>query len=462
VKILTNSRRLSRFVIGAASVALLPCLPLCAQISLSTIVDQAQRNSSSVKLADADLHKAVATLAETKDVYIPNFVVGSSIGPPSIGFPVAQPSVANASIQSLAFSVQQGQYIRAARVGIEAATLSLKDAREQIALDASAEYIELDTVQREIDAAQQQQSFADRLVSIEQKRQEAGVDPMSELLQARLTVAQLKLKLMHLQARATLLVSELAALTGLPSASIKTDPASIPQIPEVKAEQTALQTAGVKAAQAEAQSHQFQARGDELATKIRPLIAFGAVYNRDATSLNNYNLYYGRINPLTGQIARLKADNFSAGFSIQIPIFDLNHKAKAQESAAEALRATVEAEQAQRQNDVQIANLTGSLRELDAQAEIASLKQQISGEQLKAVEAQLQLGNGAGSEPGAQPQLSPKAEQEALIDEKQKSIDAIDAGFDLAKARLSLLRALGHMDDWLRELQVKEPAIATN
>jgi hypothetical protein len=281
---------------------------------------------------------------------------------------------------------------------------------------------------------------------------------MSEVLQARLTAAQLKLKLMHLEARATSLISQLVALTGLPAASIKTDSASIPAIPEVKADQSAILTSGIRAAQAEAQSHQYQARGDELANKIRPLIAFGAVYNRDATSLNNYNLYFGRINPKTGQEEKLKADNFSAGFSISIPIFDLNHRAKARESAAEALRSTVEAEQAQRQNDIQIATITGNLRELDAQAEIASLKQQISGEQLKSVEAQLQLGNGAGSEPGAQPQLSPKAEQQARIDEKQKSIDAIDAGFDLTKARLSLLRALGHMDDWLRELL---PAVQT-
>ena len=43
----------------------------------------------------------------------------------------------------------------------------------------------------------------------------------------------------------------------------------------------------------------------------------------------------------------------------------------------------------------QIATLTGSLRELDAQAEIASLKQQIAGEQLKSVLTQLELGNGA-------------------------------------------------------------------
>jgi len=462
VKNPSNSRRLTiRLAAGAAAVALLSSMPLRAQLSLSTVVDLAQRNSSTVKLADADLHKAVATLAETRNVYIPNFVIGSSIGPPSIGFPTGQPSVANASMQSLAYSAQQGQYIRAARVGIEAASFNLKDAREQVALDASTEYIELDTVQREIEAAQEQQAFADRLLSIVQQRNEAGVDPLSEVLQARLSGAELKLKLMHLRARVATIVGQLVALTGLPAASFQTDHASIPAIPEVTASQPAVPTAGIQAAQAEAQSHQFQAKGDELANKIRPLIAFGAIYNRDATSLNNYNLYFGRINPATGQAEKLKADNFSAGFSIQIPIFDRNHTAKAQESAAEALRATVEAEQAQRQNDIQIATLAGNIRELDAQAEVASLKQQIAGEQLKSVETQLQLGNGAGSEPGAAPQLSPKAEQQARIDEKQKSIDAIDAGFDLTKARLSLLRALGHIDDWLRELQAREPATAS-
>jgi hypothetical protein len=69
--------------------------------------------------------------------------------------------------------------------------------------------------------------------------------------------------------------------------------------------------------------------------------------------------------------------------------------------------------------------------------------------------AQLEVGNGAGVAPGAQPQLSPKSEQLARIDERQRYEDALDAGFDLAKARLSLLRALGHMDDWLHELHAK-------
>lgn len=438
-------------IVAACSLLLTPSL-LRAQISLGTVVDQAQRNSSMVKLADADLRKAQALLAQARDVYIPNLVIGSSIGPPSIGFPSGQPSIANASMQSLAFSFAQRQYIAAARAGFDAATLNSKDAREQVALDASTAYIELDTVQREMDAAQQQAGFADRLVQIEQQRSEAGVDSASDFLQARLTAAQLKLKIIHLQSRAATLVSQLSIVTGLPVASIVPDHSSIPEVPAVSA--TPVVSSGIQAAQAQARSKQLQAAGDSI-FKYRPLIGFGAQYNRDATSLNNYNVYYGN------GTKKFKADNFSAGFSIQIPLYDRSRRDKAQETAADALRATAEAEQAQRQNDFQIATLTGNLRELDALAEVASLKQQIAGEQLKAVQTQLESGNGAGPEPGAPPQLSPKAEQQARIDERQKFIEALDTGFDLSKARLSLLRALGHMDDWLHEISPASPAQVT-
>jgi len=194
-----------------------------------------------------------------------------------------------------------------------------------------------------------------------------------------------------------------------------------------------------------AHSKQQAAKGDEMLWRL-PQISFNAQYVRSTTMLNSANHYYKNDIP---------TNNFSSGFQIQVPFFDLVHRAKARESAADALRATVEAEQAQRQSDVQIAELTGSLRELDTLAEIANLKQQIAKEQLQAVLTQLELGNGAGAGPGAPQQLTPKAEQLARIDERQKFQDSLDSGFDLAKARLNLLRALGHMDDWLRELHTK-------
>jgi outer membrane protein TolC len=421
-------------------------LRLSAQVSLPTVVDLAQRNSGAVRLAQADVSKAEAALTQTKDVFIPDVIFGSGLpAVPSIGFTGTPPSIVNATMQSLIFSLPQKNYIEAARAGLKAASLSLKDAREQVALDASTSYIELDTVNRELEAAKQQDAFAERLVQIEQQRAEAGVDPLSELLQARLTAAQLRLKRLHLETRAATLAKQLATLTGLPTGSIAPDHDSIPEIPAVKANETARTTSGIESAQMLALSRQRQARGDTKYALL-PQISFEAEYNRDTTLLNNADSYFAH---------PLKSDNLSSGFSIQLPLFDLGHRAKAKESAAEALRATVEAEQAQRQNELQIAELTGSLRELDALAEIASLKQQIAGEQLRSVLAQLELGNGTENGLAAQPQLTPKAEQLARIDERQKSQDAMDAALDLAKARLSLLRALGHMEDWLHELHAK-------
>jgi outer membrane protein TolC len=416
---------------------------LHAQVSLTTVVELAQQNSSAVKLADADLQKAQAALGQTEDAYIPNFVIGSQIGY-SHGFPTGQPSVGNASMQSLVLSFSQRQYTKAARAGVEAANLGLKDAKEQVALDASAAYIEMDAVNSELDAAREQEQDAARLVAIEQDRTDAGVDPLSNLLQAKLTAAQLKLSRLHLETRSATLAKQLAILTGLPVGSIVPDHASIPDIPTISAGEAPQLLLGVQSANALARSKLLEAKGADLAWR-RPSIGFGAVYNYDSNELNSYSTYYKNFTP----------NNVSFGLQISLPFFDFSVRAKAKVSAAEALRAKVEAEQAQQQNDIQISQLTASLRELDAEAEVASLKQQISAEQLKSVLAQLEVGNGESGTPGAPAQLSPTAEQQARIDERQKYVDALDSGFDLSKARLNLLRALGHMQDWLDELHSK-------
>jgi len=117
------------------------------------------------------------------------------------------------------------------------------------------------------------------------------------------------------------------------------------------------------------------------------------------------------------------------------------------------LRATVQAEQVRHQSDEQIAALEGNIAELDAQAEVAGLKQQIAAEQIKSVSAQLSSGNGSSTAA----QLTPKAEQLARIDERNRFMESLETNFDLTKARLGLLRAFGHMEDWLLTLP-REPA----
>ncbi len=143
---------------------------------------------------------------------------------------------------------------------------------------------------------------------------------------------------------------------------------------------------GIEAARLAARAKAQQATGDKQTNYI-PTLSFFAQYNRNTTILNEVNSFFAK---------PLPPNNFASGFNVQVPLFDMMHRAKGRESAADALRATAEAEQAERQNDVQIAELTGTLRELEAQAEVASLKRQIAADDLKTVQTQMQSGNGAG------------------------------------------------------------------
>lgn len=437
-----STRVAARIVAGAAMLMAMPAVAH-AQVSLATVVYLAQHNSTGVRAAQADVKKADSVLSETKDAVIPSVSMSTGLPVfPEVGFTGSPPSIWSATVQSLVYSFPQKSYIDAARLGLQAATTRLKDVQEQVALDASTAYIELDTVSQELDNAHQQEQLARRLVDIEQQRTEAGVDPLSELLQARLTAAQIKLKRLHLETRSTNLEKQLSFLTGLPEGSIKIDRKSIPEIPEVHGEAPLRDMAGVRASQLIANSKTAQARGDSESRYI-PELRFFMQYNRNTNLLNDVSSFFAK---------PLPPNNFASGISVEIPLVDMGRYARARETSADALRAKVEAEQARKQNDLAIADLSGSIRELDTQAEIASLKQQIADEQLKTVLTQLELGNGAGAGPGSAPQTTPKAEQQARIDERQKAEDALDARFELAKARLNLLRALGHISDWLNEL----------
>jgi len=427
--------------------AILASIPtdVSAQISLSTVVALAQRNSTQVRIAEADVRKAEAALTQTKDVFIPSAILGAGLpAAPALGFFGTPPAELTVNIQSQVFSLPQILYVRAARLGLRSAVLGLKSAREQVALDASTAYIDLDTLEHGMDAVRQQADMADRLVKIEQARAEAGVDTLNQLLEAKLTAAQINLKRIHLEARRATLVKELESLTGLPSDTIHPDSASIPEIPPIRSDRTHVVNLAMEQARLNAQAKQKTAHGDALSI-YTPQINFAAEYYRHTTLLNDADLYFRKPIP---------TNNFSAGFSFVIPIFDFSHKGRAKESAADALRARIESEQASRQNEVAIATLTGNLRELDAQADIASLRQQIATEQIRTVTALLSTGNGTSTSP----QSSPKTEQLARIEERQRFEESLDAGLDLAKARLNLLRALGHMEDWLRLLTPPTPS----
>jgi outer membrane protein TolC len=419
-----------------ATFAMMAIPPAKAQISFYTAVDLALRNSHDVKMAAADVDRAAAGVSQARDAYVPTMAIGSSLGY-SYGFPVGQPTVANASANSLLVSFSQPAMIRSARASLAAAQASLRDTREKVVADAALIYIELDTDKRELEALDQQHSFGERLVEIERERNATGLSSAMDVTQAELTNAQLELRRLHIQDHMRLLQLRLANLTGLTENSMAPESSSIPTAAVAPTADTlnatlSTHSAAIAASEADVKSKQEMALGDSR-KEWRPQVAFGVQYSRYA-KFNNYAEYY----------LRFQHNNFDVGVDVKLPIFDAEARDRARGSAADAVHAREQANLFRLQLSEQTRELSGSLGELRAQQKIARLQSDYAQENLDAVMTQLQSGSG---NPNATP-LTPRDEQKARIEERRRYVDKLDADFQLIQAEIQLQRSLGSVEEW--------------
>jgi TolA-binding protein len=134
-------------------------------------------------------------------------------------------------------------------------------------------------------------------------------------------------------------------------------------------------------------------------------------------------------------------------------LFDATRKAKAKGSSAEAAHAVAQADQARNQTDEQVLQLQKNIAELGAQEQVAVLQNELAQDQLDAIITQLQAGSPA---PGGSTVL-PKDEQGAHIRERTHFVDMLETRFELTQARLSLLRAVGKIEDWAKAIPAPHP-----
>ncbi len=406
-----------------------------AQISLITAVDLAVKISPKVLMAQADVDKALATMQQLRDAYIPNIVGGSGIGPPSYGFPLGQPSIFNITSQSLVFSYSQRDYMRAASAALDAAKLNLKDAREAVAEDTAITYLSLNRdLQREA-ALRDQQGYADRLVAIVEQRLDAGQDTPIELTTARLAAAQIKLARLRAEDDTAFDKAHLARLIGLPMQGITTANESVPPFPVASDinGSALLSSPAVDSAYAIARSKRETAFGDARYL-WRPQIYFEGQYSRFAKYTNIQDYYF-----------RFQQNNAAAGVQITIPVYDMVHRAKQRESMAEASHALHEADMIRDQFFDTRLRADHTAAELNARVEIASLDQQLAKQNLDVLMVQLKTGSGNLSGP----QMTPKDEQNAHITEREKFVAVLNTNFEAAQAQINLLRTTGKLESWL-------------
>ncbi|ADV81118.1 TolC family protein [Terriglobus saanensis] len=441
-----TSRSLRLLSLGrllAVSVALLsPALSAKGQISFTSAIDLSLRNSPRVKVAEDDVRKAQAVLLETKSVFIPSIVAGGGAGASS-GITLNVPTIFTINAQSLVFNSSQRDYIRAARSGLEAATLALTNVREQIAEDAAVSYLSLDRTQKREGAMADEYRFAVRLVAIVQERFDAGLDTDRELKKARRTLVQIRLLQLQLEDEKASLRDHLARLTGLPGSNLETVPESVPssaafRAPEKASADAYRDTPEVLSAQANARAKWQTAFGDSRYT-WRPQITFDAQYGR-ISPINNVSTYYN----LNGNYNTL-----AAGIQIQLPFLDRTRRAKGREAMADAQHAAHELDFLRDQQGESRLKVSHNVAELEAKVELAELDAGIAQDDLNAMSVQVKADGGNSAPP-----MTPKDEQNVHIQERQRFIDSLDAKLQLQEAEISLLRQTTGLNEWLRSLVV--------
>jgi outer membrane protein TolC len=415
-----------------------------AQLSLTTAVDLALRSDPKVKMAQADLDRAIAALAEAHNAFVPSVVTEGGVGKSS-GVPLGLPVVFSFTARSLAFNFSQEDYIRAAHDGVAAANFALSEARENTAQDIVTTYISLDNALQRKAAIIAAAGFAARLTQIVQDRFDAGLEPHIELTRSKRTAALLREQQLHIEDEIAALSAHLARSTGMTGSHPDTVHESIPEFdPAVISENVSSDSYGIRAAQANATAKQEIARGDAR-YRYRPQLAFSAGYSRISTAFTNYAQYYHGFNTdLSGN----QENSFNAldiGVQISIPILDLVHQAKARGSAAEAAHARFEVENDRNQLFEGRLKLQHAAAELAAKAEVASLDRDLAQDQLDALEVQLQAD--AANPNGTQ--MTPKDEQNAKLQERQRYLDLLDADLELRQTQINLMKDNGQLGDWL-------------
>jgi len=409
-----------------------------AQISLNSAVDLALRNDPRVSMAKADVAKARANLAKTRDVYVPNLVADGGYGQ-GFGVPTGLPVIFSMSSQSLVYNFSQRDNVRAASAALEAATLAMKETDEQVTEDVVVTYLNLDNAQQRQSAISEEYGFAQQLVTIVQERLAAGQDTRMESLRAQRNATQIELEQLQTSDEVSILSDHLARLIGLPGTPLTTVSNSIPALPPLGSLAAVGPTSfGIQSALALAKSKQEIAFGVGR-YRLRPQVSFGLNYSRIDTGQNGYTRYYPNF---TNQSENAE----SVYLQIQVPLFDKTHQDDVHAAAAEAAHAKFEAQNQENQFLDNRNKLQHSIAELSARSELAQIDMDMAQEQLNAVLAQLNSASASDN----RPQMTPKDEMNARLQQSARRIDLLNAQFQFSHAEVSMMRQTGQLERWLK------------
>jgi outer membrane protein TolC len=183
----------------------------------------------------------------------------------------------------------------------------------------------------------------------------------------------------------------------------------------------------VESAEQAAIAKQLRAKGEHRA--LYPSADFSTQYGVINTSLTNYEQFFV---PHTFQ-----THNVTFGLVLRFPFFDRSQRARAAAADAEALRARKEAEQTKNKAALDAVQLQHNVDQLLAARHIAELRYKLAENALDAVHERTE------AQAASQREL-----QNAGIDAAERTLERINADFELQRAEVQLLRMRSELESW--------------
>jgi len=422
-------------------VAWLGCLAFAFQGTAETLplkraVEMALSHSTTMAAAHTDEQRAFAAYLEQRNQYLPQLMVGSGLGPPSLGYPLtlegAAPSIVNMNAQSAIFNLGLRDFVRAARSKYVESTVQTKDQREQVIQDTVLSYAELCKWQSVVAYASREYDAALKAEQAVNQRVQEGVDSALARNQARLVTARIYLRISQAQGSIDVLRNRLSQLTGLPAESIEADAESVPKLPEVKqedhlADKAAQSSLAVQVADIRASAMAFRARGEHRA--MWPTLDFAGQFAYFA-KYTGYQDYF--------QKGSFQPENGSVGVVIRFPFFNFTQRARAQIADADALHARKDVDAVRNRVSEQTLKLQRSVDQLAAAQQVTELEYEIAKSNLDAAQVRVQSGSSTWHDA-----------EDARVQASERYGALQDANFELQRARIALLRATGEISDWV-------------
>lgn len=429
---LPRSFRSTHLCVLSAVVLVFGTIASAEPLPFERAVRLALARSTTTAIASADVQRAIASYHELRNNYIPQLVMGSGLGY-SYGFPLSiegsAPSLGTVVAQSSVFNPAQQQYLGAAKADIHASEFQDKDQRNAIIQDVTLSYAELAKWQARLARLEQDETGTHEMERAVAERVQEGVDSPTDLNKAKLVAARVRLHRAEAHGSADVLRRHLADLTGLPLSSIEIQPETIPSLPPLPEEdlqdKAVASSPVIKFADQHALAEIMRATAEHRA--IYPSLDFSAQYARFST-FNNYTRYYGK---------NFQQDNAIIGVEIKIPLFNASQRAHAQAADYAALKARKQAEAARNQVSEETLRLQRASEQLEAARDVAQLEYQLAQSGLEAAQSRIDAKTGTYHELA-----------DARVQANERYLLYQDADFEYQRARMSLLRATGELENW--------------